>query len=44
MSTDKKPIPILDLNNEVALLWDELSGAVQGVLKSGALASSTPSA
>jgi dTDP-4-amino-4,6-dideoxygalactose transaminase len=36
MSTDKKPIPILDLNNEVALLWDELSGAVQGVLKSGA--------
>jgi dTDP-4-amino-4,6-dideoxygalactose transaminase len=32
----KKPIPILDLNNEVALLWDELSAAVQGVLKSGA--------
>jgi dTDP-4-amino-4,6-dideoxygalactose transaminase len=33
---DKKPIPILDLNNEVTLLWDELSAAVQGVLKSGA--------
>lgn len=33
---DKKPIPILDLNNEVTLLWDELSDAVQGVLRSGA--------
>ncbi len=32
----KTPIPILDLNNEVTLLWDELSAAVQGVLRSGA--------
>ncbi|MGH8561765.1 MAG: DegT/DnrJ/EryC1/StrS family aminotransferase, partial [Nevskiales bacterium] len=36
MSTDKKPIPVLDLNNEITLLWDELSAAVQGVLRSGA--------
>lgn len=36
MSHDKKPIPILDLNNEVTLLWDELNAAVQGVLRSGA--------
>jgi dTDP-4-amino-4,6-dideoxygalactose transaminase len=36
MSSPNKPIPILDLNNEVALLWDELNAAVQGVLKSGA--------
>lgn len=36
MSQDKQPIPILDLNNEVELLWDELNAAVQGVLKSGA--------
>ncbi len=36
MSSPSKPIPILDLNNEVALLWDELNEAVQGVLKSGA--------
>src|SRR5688572_27532288 len=33
---DKKPIPILDLHNEVESLWDELSGAVHSVLKSGA--------
>lgn len=32
----KKPIPVLDLDNEVALLWDELNPAVQDVLKSGA--------
>lgn len=36
MSSPNKPIPILDLNNEVTLLWDELNAAVQGVLKSGA--------
>ena len=34
--TDRKPIPILDLANEVELLWDELNVAVLGVLKSGA--------
>lgn len=33
---DKKPIPILDLHNEVESLWHEISGAVQSVLKSGA--------
>jgi dTDP-4-amino-4,6-dideoxygalactose transaminase len=36
MNTNKKPIPILDLQNEVETLWSELSGAVLGVLKSGA--------
>jgi dTDP-4-amino-4,6-dideoxygalactose transaminase len=33
---DKKPIPILDLHQEVESLWNELSGAVHSVLKSGA--------
>ncbi len=32
---DKKPIPILDLGPEIEAIWDELMGAVAGVLKSG---------
>jgi dTDP-4-amino-4,6-dideoxygalactose transaminase len=36
MSTHKKPIPVLDLQNEVETLWSELSDALLGVLKSGA--------
>jgi dTDP-4-amino-4,6-dideoxygalactose transaminase len=34
--SDKKPIPILDLQNETKLLWNEISTAVLDVLKSGA--------
>jgi dTDP-4-amino-4,6-dideoxygalactose transaminase len=33
--TSDKPVPILDLSPEIEGLWDELNGAIQGVLRSG---------
>ena len=34
-SPDPAPVPVLDLAPEIALLWDELNGAFQDVLRSG---------